>query len=139
MTVHCCYRGYLATETNILLLKIQNTNEYGIKIKYHRRYLMLILHTISQCKVCLQRKHVGMFCYLVNANVVTIATALDFSVIQHFSFNNNFNAFTLVPNIRINHHCYHHTSIYNSNLVFVMILHQKVINGKELREITQRT
>jgi hypothetical protein len=40
MTVHCCCRGYLATETNILLLKIQNTNEYGIKIKYHRRYLI---------------------------------------------------------------------------------------------------
>jgi hypothetical protein len=30
-------------------MKIQNPNEYGIKIKYHRRYLMLILHTISQC------------------------------------------------------------------------------------------
>ena len=80
-----------------------------------------------------------MFCYLVNENVATIATALDFSVILHFIFKNNCNAFTLVPNIRINHHYYHHTSVYNSNLVFVMILHQKVINGKELREITQRT
>jgi hypothetical protein len=42
----------------------------------------------------------------------------------------------LVPNIRMNHHWYHHTSVYNSNLVFVMILHQKVINGKELRSWT---
>jgi hypothetical protein len=48
----------------------------------------------------------------------------------------NFNAFTLVPNIKMNHHWYHHTSVYNSNLVFVMILHQKVINGKELRHST---
>jgi hypothetical protein len=53
ITVNWCCRGYLATEKNILLLKIQNRNEYGIKIKYHRRYLMLILHTISQCIVCL--------------------------------------------------------------------------------------
>ena len=45
---------------------------------------------------CVWRKHIGIFCYLVND------------------------------------HWYHHTSVYNSNLVFVMILHQKVINGKEL-------
>jgi hypothetical protein len=45
-----------------------------------------------------------------------------------------FFAFTLVPNIRMNHRWYHHTIVYNSNLVFVMIFHQKVINGKELRQ-----
>ena len=32
----------------------------------------------------------------------------------------------------MNHHWYHHTSVYNSNLDFVMILPQKVINGKEV-------
>jgi hypothetical protein len=43
----------LSNQKKLLLMKIQNTNEYGIKIKYHKRYLMLILHTISQCIVCL--------------------------------------------------------------------------------------
>jgi hypothetical protein len=32
-------------------MKIQNTNEYGIKIKYYRRYLMLMSHTIEQKNV----------------------------------------------------------------------------------------
>jgi hypothetical protein len=40
MTINCCCRVYLATQKNLLLKKIQNTNEYGIKIKYHRRYLI---------------------------------------------------------------------------------------------------
>jgi hypothetical protein len=47
-------------------MKIQNTNEYGIKIKYHRRYLMLILHAISQCIVCL---YVFITCNLFLATI----------------------------------------------------------------------
>ena len=30
---------------------------------------------------CVWWKNIGIFCYLVNANVVAIATALDFSAI----------------------------------------------------------
>ena len=75
-------------------------------MKKYRYFLLL-----SKCK-CGYHSNSSIFCNIA------------------FIFKNNFNAFTLVPNIRMNHHWYHHTSVYNSNLVFVMILHQKVINGR---------
>jgi hypothetical protein len=45
-------------------MKIQNTNEYGIKIKY----LMLILHTISQFQ---EQKNVFITCNLFLATIFT--------------------------------------------------------------------
>jgi hypothetical protein len=65
----------------MLLLKIQNRNEYGIKIKYHRRYLMSILDTLMLgTKVKALKLFLKIKCYIAEkSRAVAMVTTFAFT------------------------------------------------------------